>query len=193
MRALKAPVLHLVAGPDGSGKSTLVAWALQPATQLRFVNADVIAAERWPDDEMVHAYEASVIAAEERQSLLVEKTSFITETVFSHPSKLYLLDEAVARGYLVHFHVVMVPLELTVQRVKERVREGGHAVPEEKIRGRYQRLWDLVAEGIEMADFATVYDNSRAATPFRMVATCQNGILIDRPVWPRWAPPSLME
>jgi len=193
VRALKAPVLHLVAGPNGSGKSTLVARVLQPVTHLRFVNADVIAVERWPGDEMIHAYEVSVIAAEERQSLMAERTSFITETVFSHPSKLDLLDDAVERGYLVHLHVVMVPLELTMQRVKERVRDGGHAVPEEKIRGRYQRLWDLVAEGIEAAHFATVYDNSRAATPFRIVATYQNGILTDHPDWPRWAPPNLME
>jgi len=46
---MSSPVLHLLAGPNGSGKSTFVAEVLQEVTHLPFVNADVIAAHRWPD------------------------------------------------------------------------------------------------------------------------------------------------
>ncbi|WP_244301061.1 AAA family ATPase [Leucobacter insecticola] len=81
------PVIHILAGPNGSGKSTFVDRVLRPATNLPFVNADVIAAERWPDAQATHAYEASRAAAEERTQLLLTKRSFITKTVFSHPSK----------------------------------------------------------------------------------------------------------
>lgn len=58
----------------------------------------------------------------------------------SHPSKVQLVADAAEAGYLVHLHVIMVPVELTVQRVRERVRRGGHDVPESKIRDRYERL-----------------------------------------------------
>ena len=71
------PILHLVAGPNGSGKSTFVTRLLQPVTHLPFVNADVIAEERWPDAQAEHAYEASAAAADERVQLLTQQRSFI--------------------------------------------------------------------------------------------------------------------
>ena len=88
-------------------------------TKLPFVNADVIALERWPTEQSEHAYEASKAAAEERERLLDAKQSFITETVFSHPSKLALVDTALARSYLVHLHVIMLPVDVAVARVAE--------------------------------------------------------------------------
>src|SRR4051794_41073579 len=88
------PVLHLVAGPNGSGKTTLVREVIAPVTHLAFINADVIAAEQWPDAQAEHAYEASRAAAAEREKLLARRVSFITETVFSHPSKLELIRTA---------------------------------------------------------------------------------------------------
>lgn len=94
-------------------------------------------------------------------------------------------------GYLVHLHVIMVPVELTVQRVVERVRRGGHAVPEQKIRARYERLWAYVAQAIEIADVAAVFDNSSARAPFRPCASYEHGELIGSPRWPTWTPAAL--
>lgn len=94
----------------------------------------------------MHAYGASRLAAAARATYLSARTSFITETVFSHPSKVDLVRDATAAGYHVHLHVILVPEDTTVSRVSHRVAHGGHAVPEEKIRERYQRLWDLVAQ-----------------------------------------------
>jgi predicted ABC-type ATPase len=124
------PVLHLLAGPNGSGKSTYVAYLLQPVTHLPFVNADMIAAERWPDAQAEHAYAASRAAADESAQLLAARASFLTETVFSHPSKLDLVHDAITRGYLVHLHVILLPVDVAVSRVAERVHLGGHDVPE---------------------------------------------------------------
>src|SRR6185312_14341909 len=135
------PLLHLLAGPNGAGKSSYVRDILAPATHLPFINADEIAASRWPDAQAAHAYEAAQMAEVQRRELIAAGTSFISETVFSHPSKIQLVSHASDAGYLVHLHVVMVPVELSVQRVLERVRRGGHDVPEQKIRERYERLW----------------------------------------------------
>lgn len=186
------PVLHLLAGPNGAGKSTYVRDVLAPATGLPFINADLIAAERWPDAQAEHAYEAARAAESERRARMTAAQSFISETVFSHPSKIALLADASALGYIVHLHVILVPVDLTVQRVAERVRRGGHAVPEDKIRMRHQRLWAHVASAIEIADVTEVFDNSSARLPFRLCATYAHGKLAGPASWPKWAPPELI-
>lgn len=189
---MSTPVLHVLAGPNGAGKSTFVDRVLQPATRLRFVNADLIAAQRWPDAQAEHAYDASLAAADERNRLLAARASFITETVFSHRSKVELVATATALGYLVHLHVILVPHTLPVPRVAQRVALGGHDVPEAKIRERYARLWPLVAEAREVADRATFYDNSLARSPFRVVATYERGRLVGTADWPQWTPAGLL-
>jgi predicted ABC-type ATPase len=182
------PILHVLAGPNGAGKSTFVARVLQPVTHLPFVNADEIAHERWPGEELEHAYHASRAAADERRRRLAAGESFITETVFSHHSKVALVTQAVALGYLVNLHVILIPAELAVQRVAERVRRGGHLVPEDKIRSRYARLLKLVVDARALADRSTVYDNSVAKEPFRVMATYERGRLIGEANWPAWTP-----
>ena len=185
------PVLHLIAGPNGAGKSTLHDAVIGPATRLEFVNADVIAAERWPEDPVGRSYDASVAAAERRTELIKRRMSFVTETVFSHGSKLELIHTAVDAGYLVTVHVVMVPEPLAVARVASRVGIGGHTVPEDKIRERYGRLWPLVASAISLVESVVVYDNSRAQRPFRVVARFEHGSVLGEPDWPAWTPGEL--
>jgi predicted ABC-type ATPase len=163
-----------------------------PTTHLEFVNADLIAAQRWPDDAAARSYDAAVVAAARRSELTEARSSFVTEIVFSHASKLDLIHAAVDAGYLVTLHVVMVPEALAVARVANRVDLGGHAVPEHKVRERYARLWSLVASAIGVVDAATVYDNSRAATPFRVVASFEHGAVVGRTDWPAWTPEALL-
>jgi len=180
------PVLYVVAGPNGAGKTTFFTEVLEPATHLEFVNADRIAAERWPGDELANAYEASAAAAQERDRRLAARQSFVTETVFSHPSKLDLIRDAAAAGYLVYLEVIAVPVELSVARVPNRVANGGHDVPEAKIRERHARLWALVAEAIGLVHEAHVYVNTAAGDPFCLVASYRQGMLIGTADWPPW-------
>lgn len=183
--------LDLVVGPNGSGKSTFVDQRLAPLLPgSLFVNADVIAKDRWPDSPEDHSYEAARIAATIRDALIAQGESFIAETVFSHPSKLDLIDRARRAGYVVVLHVVLVPVELSVARVAERVVEGGHRVPEDKIRQRFARLWPLVAEAIGRSDHATVYDNT-APDVTRIVARFVDGDGVGDIAWPTWAPEEL--
>ncbi len=128
------PVLHVIAGPNGAGKTTFYARILAPATHLEFVSADVIAADRWPGTEVEHAYDAAELATVARAERIGACRSFATETVFSHESKVALLRDAEAAGYRVTLHIVLIPEELAVARVVDRVTHGGHHVPEDKIR-----------------------------------------------------------
>jgi predicted ABC-type ATPase len=183
--------LDLVVGPNGAGKSTFVEVTLAPLLPGGvFVNADEIAKTRWPQDPSAHAYEAARVAAQTREALIGQGRSFIAETVFSHPSKLELIDTAHAAGYTVVAHVLLIPEELTVARVAYRVRAGGHSVPENKIRERYQRLWTLVARATAGSDEATVYDNSAIGGP-RIVAQMAGGFLVGAADWPAWTPEPL--
>lgn len=183
--------LDLVVGPNGAGKSTFIALTLAPLLpRCVVVNADEIAKRRWPHDPGAHAYEAARVAADTRESLIGAGVSFIAETVFSHRSKLDLIGAAHGAGYVVALHVLMVPENLAVERVARRVRHGGHDVPEDKVRERHRRLWPLVASAIEIADTATVYDNSRRDGP-RIVAQMTAATVIGAPTWPAWTAEAL--
>jgi predicted ABC-type ATPase len=130
------------------------------------------------------------MADKTRAKLIELGRSFIAETVFSHPSKLDLIDTAHSTAYTVILHVLLIPEELAVQRVRHRVRAGGHDVPEDKIRQRYQRLWALVAAAMTRCDTATLYDNSALSGP-RIILELSGGRLIGAPTWPSSAPTEL--
>lgn len=185
--------LDLVVGPNGAGKSTFVRLVLAPQwPAATFVNADVIAAQRWPDDPATHAYEAAAIAAETRRKLIAVGRPFIAETVCSHPSKLDLVDDATRAGFHVALHVVMIPEDLAVERVAHRVAAGGHDVPTDKIRARHQRLWGIVAAAVDRCATATFWDNSSFDGP-RLVALFSDGLPVGNPDWPRWTDRALTD
>lgn len=185
--------LDLVVGPNGAGKSTFVAFTLAPLLPRSvFVNADEIAKQRWPEDPVAHSYDAARVAADTRARLIEAGVSFIAETVFSHPSKLETIRAADAAGYVVALHVMLIPEDLAVERVKRCVGHGGHDVPEEKIRERHRRLWRFVADAVEIAATATIYDNSRSEGP-RIVAQMTAGTIIGAPTWPTWTAEALSQ
>lgn len=183
--------LDLVVGPNGAGKSTFVRWVIVPSwPAAAFVDADEIAAQRWPGDPSGHAYDAAAVAATTRTRLIELGRPLIAETVFSHESKLELVDEATRAGYYVALHVLMVPEDLAVARVQYRVANGGHGVPVDKIRARYRRLWALVADAVPRASSANFWDNSTLDGP-RPVAAFIGGEAVRAPQWPNWAPGDL--
>ncbi len=182
----------MIAGPNGAGKTTLYERVLAPGRPgLPFVNADRIAAERFPGAELERAHEAAAIAARVRAALIDARLDFCTETVFSHPSKIELVNDARAAGYDVVLHVVMIPLELAGPRVRLRVSRGGHDVPIERLRERYQRLWPLIAEATPAVARAVFWDNSGDDGPVE-VAAFRSGIADYRPRWPAWTAPSIV-
>ena len=130
---------HLLAGPNGAGKSTLYRALVREGIlgpPLEFVNADLH--ERAHLQHMTDPQQRSEAArawAEARRTALMDaRTSFASETVFSHPSKLRLIDAAQRLGYTVALHIVALddPARLPA-RVAQRVREGGHPVPVDRI------------------------------------------------------------
>ena len=174
------PVFYLLAGPNGAGKSTLYkALTLNrtiPAS-AEFVNADLHEAahlQHVPDPQ-ARSEEARLWADARRAALLKAGQSFVSETVFSHESKLALIKEAQQLGFFVMLIVVCLddPQRL-LARVVNRVIEGGHAVPPERILARYPRTLANLAVAVRLADVAILYD-SEAVSPgtHKMVAICR--------------------
>lgn len=189
---MPTPVLHLIAGPNGAGKTTYYERYLARANQLPFVNADVIAAEHWPTDVVARSYDAATVAAEERTHRFEAGESFVTETVFSHPSKVDLIRQAQLAGFLVTLHIVLIPANLAVARVQNRVVNGGHDVPVEKILARHERLWSHLVQAIGMTHRAIVLDNSSFERPFTLVMEYRKGLPVRIPAWPTWTPAELL-
>ena len=174
------PVFYLLAGPNGAGKSTLYkALTLQgtiPAS-AEFVNADLHEAAHLQHvaDPQARSEEARLWADARRAALLKAGQSFVSETVFSHESKLALIEEAQQLGFFVMLIVVCLddPLRL-LARVEGRVTEGGHAVPSERILARYPRTLANLAVAIRLADVAILYDSEAvSAGTHKMVAICR--------------------
>ena len=109
----------------------------------------------------VNSYYASVISDFLRHKLLDIGTSFTFETVMSSPDKVELLRKAQERGFRTYLYFVATddPL-INISRVQNRVRLGGHPVPEDKIVSRYARSLDLLLEAIRYSDRAYIFDNS---------------------------------
>lgn len=182
---MSAPFLWLIVGPNGAGKSTYQQRVIAPHLKLPFVNADLIARGCWGDNHPRHAYAAARMAEAARQRLIGARASFVAETVFSHPAKLALLDQARAAGYVVWMSYVNVALPaLSVARVGARVREGGHPVPAAKVRSRYAKLQANVLASVERVDRLTVVDNTASDRALRDILLFQSGRLV-------WAAPRL--
>lgn len=173
------PTIIVLAGPNGAGKSTLYETRVAPSFAGPFINADIIQRDELRDPSPAASYEAANIASARRADYLAQGRDFVTETVFSHPSKLELIDEASGRGFtVVVMHVGVDTPNLSVARVGTRVEEGGHIVPEDKIRARYARGAPLIREAVLKADRGMVFDNSRLNQPPSHCLTFASGHLI---------------
>ena len=181
----------MLAGPNGAGKTTFHELVIRPRIKALFINADLIQREELGDPSMAAAYRAAAIAESRRRQALEKGISFVSESTFSHPSKLALIRDAQAAGFrVVVYHINVRRPELSVSRVAQRVDEGGHDVPEEKIRERFERNQPLIREVVLLADHAFVYDNSGLNMPARRLIALTMGQVIaaseDLPDW-AWA------
>lgn len=189
---MTAPILHLIVGPNGAGKSTLYSTAIEGRFgKLEFVNADRLAMAKFGHNAETKEEAAyGQKAAERRRAvLLAARRDFVAETVFSHESKLELIRDAQARGFEVWvYHVSVATPTLAIKRIQRRVKEGGHDVPEDKARARYERNQPLIRKAIERADRGFVFDNSDFGKPPRRVLEYVKGEAVFRhETLPNWA------
>jgi predicted ABC-type ATPase len=167
--------LWVLAGGNGAGKSTF--YNLHIAKYgIKFVNADLIAKDIDPENSEGISYRAATVAAIIREDLISQGVSFCFETVFSHESKIDFVAQAKANGYkiiLVYIH--LSDSSLNEARVKQRVSEGGHSVPIEKIHSRIPRTMKHIKTVLSIVDEARILDNSLRDNPFQQIVVMKSG------------------
>lgn len=178
--------MWLLAGANGAGKTTFYRTQLEPLG-FPFVNADILAKELYPDSPEQHSYDAAIIAGQIRKDLLEQGNSFCFETVFSHHSKIDFVAQAKISGYeiiLVFIHLDNISLNQS--RVNQRVSEGGHSVPPDKVESRIPRTLENIRKVIPLCDSVFILDNSRADNPFKKLVTINNGKIKKESVIHSW-------
>lgn len=180
--------LWMLVGGNGAGKSTFYERFLAPKG-IHFVNADTIARSLSPSHPEDRSYDAARLAESIRRQLLDEGTSFCFETVFSHASKVDFIAQAKVKGYqvvLVFIHLATI--DLNQLRVAQRVADGGHGVPADKIEQRVPRTLMYVQTALALCDEVFFLDNSSSVDPFKRVARIRDGVITEqaKPV-PAWS------
>lgn len=156
---IKKPEIIVFAGPNGSEKTTVTKLAkiIEP-----YINADEIKRTNYCSD-----LEAAQLAEKMREECVSRNKSFTFETVLSTDRNLKLLQKAKGKGYFIRcIYVLTCNPDINVSRVESRAVNGGHSVPEDKIRSRYEKALALIPELVKVCDVLHVYDNS--TLPFRI-------------------------
>ncbi|MBD2186353.1 zeta toxin family protein [Aerosakkonema funiforme] len=160
------PNLIVIAGPNGAGKSTVAPILLQETLGVNeFVNADAIAQGLSAFAPEAVAFQAGRIMLERLQQLANQRANFAFETTLASRTFAPWIANLRQAGYVFYLLFLWLPSpEVAIARVQQRVREGGHNVPEETIRRRYnsgiQNFFQLYQP---LADSWRFYDNSNPA------------------------------
>ena len=162
-----SPSVYIIAGPNGAGKTTFAREFLPNYADCKnFINADLIAQGVSPFSPEAAAFRAGRLMLEEIDLYANRGESFGFETTLSGRSHLRLIRNLKKRGYELHIFFLWVPtVDLALTRVRARVSEGGHGVPEALVRRRFDRsIRNFLLHYRPLGDSWTLFDNA-GATP----------------------------
>jgi predicted ABC-type ATPase len=137
--------------------------------------------------EPYNSYLASVLADAIRRVLLEAGQTFTFETVMSSQDKVEFMKEARSHGYRVYLYFVATDdPEINLDRVRRRVRQGGHPVPAKKLRERYVRSIGLMTQACGVAHRAYVFDNSGSKHKLLVQVVDGRTMALEAATLPRW-------
>ncbi len=179
---MKKPLLIIIAGPNGSGKTSLTNKILEHewVETCEYINPDNIARDifgDWNDKDAV--LNAAKLAQEKRELCIKEKRSLIFETVLSAKDKIDFILKAKAEGYFIRlFFVGTDSPEINASRITKRVMEGGHDVPITKIISRYSKSIANCSICTQIVDRLYLYDNSIEYTEPLLLCRIKDAVII---------------
>jgi len=184
------PNVVILAGPNGAGKTSAAPLLLRDTYRVaEFVNADVIARGLSAFTAAAADVEAGRIMLRRLDELAEANQDFAFETTLSGNAFLAAIDRWRSRGYVVRIvYLWLESAEIAIARVRRRVTQGGHAVPENVIRRRYDRgLVNFATRYRIAADEWQLYDNGNPLGPRLIARGDREAVeIIDRARWDRF-------
>lgn len=178
----RAPEIIIIAGPNGSGKTTITAQFLRHewSEGILYINPDIIAQEMFGDWNSAEAIIKSAQYCESlREKCLLERRSFVFETVFSAKDKVDFILRAKSAGYFIRlFFIGTSSPAINASRIANRVMEGGHDVAISKIISRYQKSIINCSLVASLVDRLYVYDNSIDNAVATLQYRLSDGVLV---------------
>ena len=182
----------IVAGPNGSGKTTTTEQLLKNewGADSLYINPDNIAKDIYGDWNSTEAVQkAAQKATEQRYECLKYGTDFVLETVFSSAEKIDFIQKAKDAGFFIRiFYVCTESPLININRIAQRYLNGGHEVPISKTISRYYSSLKNISRAIKMADRVYLYDNSVENAAPKLILRTADGIIAkqytnDLPGW----------
>jgi predicted ABC-type ATPase len=162
---MKHKSVYIIAGPNGSGKTTFATLFLPDYVQCpNFVNADFIAKGLAPFEPRAAAIKAGKLVLQQIHEYANRGVDFSFETTLAGKSYAQLLVGLKAKGYALHLFFLWIPSpELAIARIKDRVAEGGHHIPAEDVHRRFARgLINFFFLYEPLVNSWILFDNSKA-------------------------------
>ena len=165
----------LIAGVNGAGKSTL--YQINDSLKnMPRINVDEIVKELGDWKNTKDVFKAGKIAVEKIEKYFDEGITFNQETTLCGKSVIKNICKAKELGYFIELHYVGVEsVEIAKDRVKHRIGQGGHGIPENDIEKRYKETFRQLNRILEKCNLIAFYDNTEK---FRRFAICKNGVLV---------------
>ena len=180
----------MIAGPNGAGKTTMTLELIRSCSMLyEFINADEIARGLAPKHPESMALTASKLMIKRLKELLDDDRSFAFETTASGTNYVKHLKLAKTKGYEISLTFLWLSKpEEAIRRVAQRVKQGGHHVPEDFIVRRYHAgIKNLILHYLPLADEALIVDNSSKEEASKKVVARKNKNnpidILDSTVW----------
>ncbi len=189
---MNKPVLIVIAGPNGSGKTSTTRMVIKYewSQQCVYINPDEIAQTKFGDWNDTNAIRQAVAYCEQwREQLLSEHQNFIFETVLSSERKVDFLKRAKEAGFFIRmFFICTESPTINAARIANRVMEGGHDVPIQKVISRYEKAIINAIRVSQFADRAYFYDNSIDNQNAQLLFRTRDGKLAKQYVetFPQW-------
>lgn len=186
------PLLIVIAGPNGSGKTSVTSRLLKHewVEDSVYINPDIVAKDIFGDWNSKEAVlDAAKYCAEWRERCLIEKQSLIFETVMSADDKVDFILRAKEAGFFIRvFFIATANPTINASRIAGRVMKGGHDVPITKIISRYRKSIINCMKVSSIVDRLYVYDNSIDGEEARIQFRLVNGVMgkmyvTDVPEW----------
>lgn len=182
-----APVIYVIGGPNGAGKTTFAREFLPAANVVEFLNADLLAAGLSPLQPSTMAVRSARLLLGRWRELLALRRDFAFESTLSGRTYAGRLRAARAAGYEVRLCYLWLPnVAMSLSRVRQRVRKGGHDVPEADLRRRFlPSLRNFFSLYLPLADEALLFN--AAGSPPKLIARWQGrtALLIEPEIYDR--------